>query len=137
MVEIVQLVLHRLQPLGHLAERIVDTGEISTGVCAKRRPVGHLAFQQERIFLFPSVKLHRHSKAPITANRHRVGPLDLLAGVQQRRTGILLIGEGVATDFHAGKAVLRVRVFRQRFHIRFQPGDKALIFFDLLREGFQ
>ena len=99
--------------------------------------MGHLAFQQEHILLPESVKRHRHSKAPVTAHRHRIGPLDLLAGVQQRRTGILLVGEGVATDFHASKAVLRVGVFRQRFHIGFQPGDKALIFFDLLREGFQ
>ena len=73
LVEVVQLVLHRFQPLGHLTERIVDTGEISTGVCAQRRPVGHLAFQQEHILLPESVKRHRHSEAPVTAHRHRVG----------------------------------------------------------------
>ena len=51
LVEIVQLVLHRLQPLGHLTECIVDAGEVSARVGAEGRPVGHLAFQQERIFL--------------------------------------------------------------------------------------
>ena len=99
--------------------------------------MGHLAFQQEHILLPESVKRHRHGEAPVTAHRHRVGPFDLLAGVQQRRTGVLLVGEGVATDFHPGKAVLRVRMSGQGRHIRFQPGDKALVFLDLLREGFQ
>ena len=137
MVEIVQLVLHRLQPLGHLAERIVNTGEISTGVRAKRRPVGHLAFQQEHILLPESVKRHRHGEAPVTAHRHRVGPFDLLAGVQQRGPSVFLVGEGVATDFHPGKAVLRVGMGGQGRHIGFQSGDKPLVFLDLLREGFQ
>ena len=99
--------------------------------------MGHLAFQQEHILLPESVKRHRHSEALVTAHRHRVGPFDLLAGVQQRRTGVLLVGEGVATDFHPGKAVLRVRMSGQGRHIRFQPGDKALVFLDLLREGFE
>ena len=99
--------------------------------------MGHLAFQQEHILLPESVKRHRHGKAPVTAHRHRVGPFDLLAGVQQRGPGVFLVGEGVATDFHTREAVLRVGVFRQRFHIGFQSGDKSFVFLDLLREGFE
>ena len=30
--------------------------------------MGHLSFQQERILLFPSGKLHGHSKAPVAAD---------------------------------------------------------------------
>ena len=35
LVKVVKLVLHRLQPLGHLTERIVDASEISTRVSAE------------------------------------------------------------------------------------------------------
>ena len=61
----IQLCLCRLQTLGHLGKGIVDTGKVSARVCTKGCPVGHLSFQQERIFLFPSGKFHGHGIAPI------------------------------------------------------------------------
>ena len=35
--------------------------------------MGHLSFQQERIFLFPSGKFHRHGIAPVAAAKEEVG----------------------------------------------------------------
>lgn len=84
LVQVVQLGLGRLQPLGHLGKGIVDTGEIAAQVCAEDCQVGHLAFQQERIFLLSGGKFRRHGKAPVGATLHRLGAFDLLAGVQQQ-----------------------------------------------------
>ena len=94
LVQIVQLGLGRLQALGHLRERIVDTGQVAAWVCAEACSVGHLAFQQERIFLFPGRKLHGHSESPVAADLHRLGAFDLLAGVQQGGTGVFLVRQG-------------------------------------------
>ena len=99
--------------------------------------MGHLAFQQERIFLFPSGKFHRHGIAPIAADLHRIGGFDLLAGIQKGCTGVLLISQQISTDLHTGKAVLRVRVSCQNLQVRFKALDKALVLFNLLREVFE
>ena len=72
--------------------------------------MGHLAFQQERIFLPPRIKRHGHIKAPVTANLHRVGGFDLFAGIQQGGTGVLFVGQNIAPDFHADKAFCRLRM---------------------------
>ena len=137
LIEVIQLGLCRLQTLRHLGEGIVDTGKISARVCTKGCPVGHLAFQQERIFLFPSGKFHGHGIAPVAADLHRIGGFDLLAGIQKGSTGVLLIGQQVSTDLHTGKAVLRVWVSCQNLQVRFKALDKALVLFNLLREVFE
>ena len=99
--------------------------------------MGHLSFQQERIFLFPSGKFHGHGIAPVAADLHRIGGFDLLAGIQKGCTGVLLIGQQVSTDLHTGKAVLRVWVSCQNLQVRFKALDKALVLFNLLREVFE
>jgi len=99
--------------------------------------VGHLAFQQERIFLFPGGKFHGHGIAPVASDLHRIGGFDLLTGIQKGCTGVLLIGQQVSTNLHTGKAVLRVRVSCQNLQVRFKALDKAFVFFNLLREVFE
>ena len=137
LIKVIQLGLCRLQTLGHLSKGIVDTSKISARVCTKGCPVGHLSFQQERILLFPSGKFHGYGIAPVAANLHRIGGFDLLAGIQKGCTGVLLIGQQIATDFHTSKTVLRVRVSCQNLQIRFKAHDKTFVLFNLLREVFE
>ena len=137
LVKVVQLVFHGFQTLRHLSQCIVDTGEVSARVCAEACPVGHLAFQQERIFLFPSGKLHGHSKAPIAADLHRFGAFDLLTGVQQGCTGVFFVSQHIAPDLHSSKAILRVRMGGQGLQIRFKAFNKPLVSFDFLGEVFE
>ena len=99
--------------------------------------MGHLAFQQERIFLFPGRKLYGHSEAPVAADLHRLGAFDLLTGVQQGCTGVFFVGQYIAPDLHPGKAILRVRMGGQGLQVCLKPLDKALVLFDFLREVFQ
>ena len=134
LVEVIQLDFYALQPLGHLGKRIVNAGQVAARVCAQGGAVGHLAFQLERIFLLESVKSCEHSKAPVAADLHRLGAFDLLAGVQKGGSGVLLVGERIAADFHAGESVCRVGVCRQNYHIRFQSLNKAFVLLNLLRE---
>ena len=94
--------------------------------------MGHLAFQQERIFLFPSGKLHGHSKAPVAADLHRFRAFDLLTGIQQGCTGVFFVGQHIAPDLHPGKAILRVRMGGQGLQVRFKTFDKSLVCFDFL-----
>ena len=99
--------------------------------------MGHLSFQQERILLFPSGKFHGYGIAPVAADLHRIGGFDLLAGIQKGCTGVLLIGQQIATDFHTSKTVLRVRVRCQNLQIGFKSLDKTFVLFNLLREVFE
>jgi len=99
--------------------------------------VGHLSFQQERIFLFPSGKFHGHGIAPVATDLHRIGGFDLLAGIQKGSTGVLLIGQQVSTDLHTGKAICRVWVGSQCFQIGFKSLDIPLVGFDFLGEVFE
>ena len=137
LVKVLQLIFDRLQTLGHLGQCVVDTGKISARVCTKSCPVGHLSFQQERIFLFPSGKFHGHGIAPVATDLHRIGGFDLLAGIQKGSTGVLLIGQQVSTDLHTGKAICRVWVGSQCFQIGFKSLDIPLVGFDFLGEVFE
>ena len=49
LIEVIQLVLHRLQPLGHLRQGVVDADQVAPWVSPQRYPVGHLAFQHKPI----------------------------------------------------------------------------------------
>jgi hypothetical protein len=137
LVKVLQLIFDRFQTLGHLRQCVVDTGKISARVCTQGRPMGHLSFQQERIFLFPRFKFHQHSESTVTANLHRIGGFDLLAGIQKGCTGVLLIGQQVSTNLHTSKTVLRVRVSCQNLQIGFKALDKTFVLFNLLREVFE
>lgn len=137
LVKVLQLIFDRFQTLGHLRQCVVDTGEISARVCTQGRPMGHLPFQQERIFLFPRLKFHRHSESPVTADLHRIGGFDLLAGIQQGCTGVFFVGQHIAPDLHAGKAICRVWVGSQCFQIGFKSLDIPLVGFDFLGEVFE
>ena len=64
-------------------------------------------------------------------------PLHILERFQQRCTGVVLIRKVVVLDCHTGKAVLRVRMRGQRFHIRLKAGNKAPRLFNILREFLQ
>ena len=97
----------------------------------------HPAFQRQRVRFPHGIKGDGHGKAAIAANLYRVFAFDLLAGVQQRGTGVFLISEPVTANLHADKALCRERMRREGLHIRLQPTNKALVFFDFLREVFQ
>ena len=99
--------------------------------------MGHLAFQRQRVHFPHGIKSNGHGKAAIAADLYRVFALDLLAGIQQRSTGVFLISEPVAANLHADKAFCRERMRREGPHIRLQPTNKALVFFYLFREVFQ
>ena len=99
--------------------------------------MGHLAFQRQRVRFPHGIKSNGHGKAAIAADLYRVFALDLLAGIQQRGTGVFLIGEPVAANLHADKALCRERMRREGLHIRLQPTNKALVFLYLFREVFQ
>ena len=136
LVKVLQLVFDRFQTLGHLRQGVVDTGKISARVCTQGRPMGHLPFQQECIFLFPRLKFHRHSESTVTADLHRIGGFDLLTGIQQGCTGIFFVGQHIAPDLHTGKAICRVWVRGQCFQIGFKSLNIPLVGFDFLREVF-
>ena len=99
--------------------------------------MGHPAFQRQRVRFPHGIKGNGHGKAAIAADLYRFFALDLFAGVQQRGTGVFLIGEPVAANLHADKALCRERMRREGLHIRLQPTNKALVFFYLFREVFQ
>ena len=98
---------------------------------------GHLPSECQRVFLLERIKGNGHGKTAIAADLHRVFTLYLLAGIQQGGTGVFLVGELIATDFHADEALHGERMRREGLHICFQSTDKALAFFNLLREVFQ
>ena len=99
--------------------------------------MGHPAFQRQRVRFPHGIKSNGHGKAAIAPDLYRVFALNLLAGVQQRGTGVFLIGEPVAANLHADKALCRERMRCEGLHIRLQPTNKALVFFYLFRKVFQ
>ncbi|MPM33409.1 hypothetical protein SDC9_79984 [bioreactor metagenome] len=129
--------LHAFQTLRHLREGIVNTSQVAASIPAKLYPVGHFPFKGQIVDFFKGIKGYLHGKAAIAADRHRVAPLDLLAGIQQRGTGVFLVGQVIAANLHAGEPIQRMGVCRQRHHIRLKAPNKALALLDLLREVFK
>ena len=94
----------------------------------------HLSFEGEHIILTEVLDGQRHDKAAIASDRNRLQALGVLKRFQNGSSGIVLIRQPVALDLHTGETVFRVWVLRERLHVRFKPGDKAIVLLDLFRE---
>ena len=136
-IEVFKLLLNAAQTLRHFIQRVLDADKVASGIRTEFNAMGHLAFQRQRVRFPHGIKSNGHGKAAIAADLYRVFALDLLAGIQQRGTGVFLIGEPVAANLHADKALCRERMRREGLHIRLQPTNKALVFFYLFRKVFQ
>lgn len=115
-IEVFKLILHIPQTLRHFLQRIFDTDKVAPCICAEFDTMGHLSSEGQRVFLLEGIKRNGHGKTAITADLYRVFSLDFLAGVQQSGTGVFLVGELIATDFHADKALHRERMRREGLH---------------------
>jgi len=116
---------------------VVDTDKIASGILAEIDAVCHLPFKCQHIILAEVFKRQGHLKSPVTTNRDSLKAFGLLHGIQQGGTGVLLVRQHIAADGHAGKAVLRVRMFCQRLQVGLKSGNIALAAFYLLREGLE
>ena len=96
--------------------------------------MAHPALEGENEVLAEVFHGQRHRKAAIAANGNGLQALCVLERFQNGSTGIVLIGEEVALDLHACKAVLGVGMLFQRFHIRLKAGEEAFVFLNLRRE---
>ena len=136
-IEVFKLLLNAAQTLRHFIQRVLNADKVASGIRTEFNAMCHLAFQRQRVRFPHGIKSNGHGKAAIAADLYRVFALDLLAGIQQRGTGVFLIGEPVAANLHADKALCRERMRREGLHIRLQPTNKALVFLYLFREVFQ
>ena len=96
--------------------------------------MGHFPLEGQHILLSEILQRQRYLKAAVAADGHRFQPLDFLHGINQSCTGVFLIGQNIAPHRHAGKAVLRMGMFRQRLHICLKSCDESLVLFNLFRE---
>ena len=96
--------------------------------------MAHLPLEGENEVLAEVFHGQRHRKAAIAANGNGLQALCVLERFQNGSACVVLVGEKVALDLHARKAVLGVGMGFQRFHIRLKAGEEAFVFLDLRRE---
>ena len=75
-----------------------------------------------------------HGKAPVAADGNGLHALCVLEGFQNGSARVVLVGEKVALDLHARKAVHRVRMPGERLHIGGEALHEALVLPDLFGE---
>ena len=75
-----------------------------------------------------------HGKAPVAPDGNGLHALCVLEGFQNGSARVVLVGEKVALDLHARKAVHRVRMPGERLHIGGEALHEALVLPDLFGE---
>ena len=133
----IQRVSDILQSVRHGVQSVVNTSEVSACILAQRHAMGHLPFERQNIIPAEILQRKGHLKSTVGADGHRLHTPHILERFQQRRTGVVLIRKIVVLDRHTGKAVLRMRMRGQRFHICLKAGNEALGLFNFLREFLQ